>query len=400
MKKIRFSIATMIALTLIAGVSLADTVKVALTHGYSGHPFKIFSEQYELGFRLGMDYATNGTMTVNGHKIVILKKDTKFKPDIARSAAAEAFGDDGALFVIGGTSSGVTKSMVPVAAEYKKILIIGPAVADSLVGPSASKYVFKSSRNSSHDMQAQAIAMNPDENLLIATLAEDYSFGREGIKAFKKAMQARGAKVIHEEYVPQKTQDFTAPVTRMMEALKKSNNERKAIFVYIAGGVSNTMKKVQTMRPERYGIELAAGGHILPVLKGYKKLIGMQGASFYFYTNPDNALNDYIVRKVTEKTGNPPDAFTPDGFNTALAIVKAIKTSKSLQADDLIKAMEGMSWYGVSGKITFRKEDHQALHPMWHFKVEDKGDPWAHLTRVRKIMPSEMDIPLMRNLYQ
>ena len=42
----------------------------------------------------------------------------------------------------------------------------------------------------------------------IATLAQDYAFGRDGVKAFKESLKK--AKIVHEEYLPQNTTDFTA----------------------------------------------------------------------------------------------------------------------------------------------------------------------------------------------
>ncbi len=48
--------------------------------------------------------------------------------------------------------------MLPIAEEYQRILLVEPAVADSLTGPDTNRYVFKTSRNSSMDMQAQAQA--------------------------------------------------------------------------------------------------------------------------------------------------------------------------------------------------------------------------------------------------
>ncbi len=163
-------------------------------------------------------------------------KDTQFKPDVARAVLAEAYGDDDVLLAVGATSSGVTKGMLPIAEEYEKILIVEPAVADSLTGPDSNRYVFKTSRNSSMDMQAQALALQPDENLFVATLAEDYAFGRDGITAFKAALEGSGATVVSEEYVPQGTADFTAPPAERLFNALKDHEGRKVILVYIAGG--------------------------------------------------------------------------------------------------------------------------------------------------------------------
>ena len=45
--------------------------------------------------------------------------------------------------------------MLPVAEEYKKILLVEPAVADSITGDKWNKYIFRTGRNSSQDAISQ-----------------------------------------------------------------------------------------------------------------------------------------------------------------------------------------------------------------------------------------------------
>ncbi|WP_210237427.1 substrate-binding domain-containing protein [Martelella lutilitoris] len=378
------------------GAHAADPIKIALVHGLSGSTFEAFSKQSETGFELGLEYATNGTNAINGHPIEIIHKDTQFKPDVGRAVLAEAYGDDDVLLAVGATSSGVTAAMLPVAEEYEKLLIVEPAVADSLTGPDSNRYIFKTSRNSSMDMQAQALALQPDENLYVATLAEDYAFGRDGIIAFKTALEGSGATVVGEEYVPQGTTDFTAATERMFNALKDQPG-RKVILVYVAGG-GDPMGKIQAMEPERYGIELSTTGNILSVLPTYKRVPGMEGAVYYYYESYDNPINDWLVKTHEERFGTPPDFFTAGGMSAALAVVKAIETAETLDTDGLIEAMEGMSWDTPKGEMKFRPEDHQAMQSMVHFKIRvDPDVDWAIPELVRIIEPGEMTIPVGRN---
>jgi branched-chain amino acid transport system substrate-binding protein len=372
-----------------------DPIKIALVHGTSGSSFEVFSKQTHTGFEMGLEYATGGTMEVRGRKIELIYKDTQFKPDVARAVLAEAFGDDDVLLAVGGTSSGVTKGMLPIAEEYEKILLVEPAVADSLTGPDSNRYVFKTSRNSSMDMQAQALALKPDENLFVATLAEDYAFGKDGIKAFKAALDGSGATVVTEEYVPLKTTDFTAATERMFNALKDKEG-RKVIMIYMAGG-GDPMGKIKAMEPERFGIEISTGGHILPVLPTYKRVPGMEGAVYYYYEAFDNPLNEWLVDEHQKRHGSPPDFFTAGGMSAALSVVKALETAETIDTEGLISAMEGLSWDTPKGPMTFRPEDHQALQSMLHFKIKvDDNVDWAIPEKVRIIDASEMNIPLGR----
>jgi branched-chain amino acid transport system substrate-binding protein len=92
----------------------------------------------------------------------------------------------------------------------------------------------------------------------------------------------------------------------------------------------------------------------------------------------------------------PPDFFTAGGMCAGIALVEAFKkTGGNTATEGLISAMEGMSFETPKGKMVFRKEDHQALQGMYHFKIKvDPAVAWAIPELIREIPISEMDIPI------
>ena len=54
------------------------------------------------------------------------------------------------------------------------------------------------------------------------------------------------------------------------------------------------------MKPERFGIELAPGGNILPVMNAWKQFAGTEGGIYYYYDFPKNAMNDWLEGRVPE----------------------------------------------------------------------------------------------------
>jgi len=365
--------------------------EIRIAHVYSKTgPLEAYGKQTQTGFMMGLDYATGGTMTVGGKKIVVIEKDDQGKPDVGKSLLATAYGDDKADLAVGPTSSGVALALLPVAEEYKKILLVEPAVADSITGDKWNKYIFRTGRNSSQDAIANAVALDKD-NVSIATLAQDYAFGRDGIKAFKDAL--KHAKVVHEEYLPQNTSDFTAGGQRIIDALKDKPG-RKIIYFYWAG--AGNPLKVADMDLKRYNIEVAAGGNILPAMVAYKPYAGMEGATYYYFGLPKNPVNEWLVANHYTKFKSPPDFFTAGGMSAGIALVEALKkTNGDTSTDKLIAAMEGMSFMSPKGKMTFRKEDHQAMQSMFHTRI--KNDPafaWGVPELVREIKPEEMDVPI------
>ena len=368
-------------------------VRVAVIEDQTG-PLQPYAEQMVNGFKLGLDYGTKGTNEVAGRKIEVIYKDSQTKPDVGRNLLAEAYGDDHVDLAVGGTSSAVALAMLPVAKQYKKILIVEPAVADSITGDKWNRYIFRTGRNSSQDAISNAIAVGGPDTA-VATLGQDYAFGRDGVAAFKKALEPTGAKVVYEEFAPPTTTDFTAPAQRIFNALAKVKAKRKIIWV-IWAGTGNPLGKLKELDPGRFGITISTGGNILPALVFYKEFPGLVGATYYYYGDAHNKVNDWLVAQHEKLYKMPPDFFTCGGFAAAMAVVTALNETKGVtDTEKLISTMEGMKFETPKGEMVFRKQDHQALQRMFAFKI--KVDPkvkWAipELTRIIKI--SDMNVPV------
>lgn len=78
-----------------------------------------------------------------------------------------------------------------------------------------------------------------------------------------------------------------------------------------------------------------------------------------------------------------------------MAVVTALEKAQSTDTEDLIEAMEGMEFMTPKGTMRFREEDHQALQPMYHFKIRvDDNVDWAIPELVRVLDIEDMDIPI------
>ena len=387
---------TLIAIAALAAAvgapALAQSdIKIAHIYSKTG-PLEAYGKQTQAGLMMGLNYATGGTMAVNGRKITVIEKDDQGKPDLGKSLLAAAYSDDKVDLAVGPTSSGVALAMLPVAEEYKKILLVEPAVADSITGDKWNKYIFRTGRNSSQDAISNAVAIDK-AGTSIVTLAQDYAFGRDGVKAFKDAVKS--AKIVHEEYLPQNTTDFTAGIQRIVDKLKGEPG-RKVVMVIWAGGTPPFGALAAQELNKRFNIDVATGGNILPAMASYKAFPGMEGATYYYFGIPKNPVNEAMVAAHYKEYKTPPDFFTAGGFSAAMAIVTALKkTSGDTNPNKLISTMEGMSFDTPKGKMTFRKEDHQAMQSMYHFKI--KNDPafaWGVPELVREIKPEEMNVPI------
>ena len=389
-------VATTLAATLAAslpGATLAAGNEIRIAHVYSKTgPLEAYGKQTQIGLMMGLNYATGGTMTVAGKKLVVIEKDDQGKPDVGKSLLAAAYGDDKADIAVGPSSSGVALAMLPVAEEYKKILLVEPAVADSITGDKWNKYIFRTGRNSSQDAIGNAVASDI-AGLNIGVLAQDYAFGRDAVKAYKEALKK--AKIVHEEYLPTATTDFTAGIQRLVDSLKDKPGP-KVIAVVWAGATTPFGALAALDLQKRYGIAVGSGGNILPAMTAYKQFPGMEGATYYYFGIPKNPVNEWLVANHYKQYKTPPDFFTAGGMSAGIALVEALKkTGGDTATNKLIKTMEGMSFETPKGKMTFRAEDHQAMQSMYHFRIKvDPAFPWGVPELVREIKPEEMQVPI------
>jgi branched-chain amino acid transport system substrate-binding protein len=391
MKKLIPALAPLlIAAAFAPALASAADLKIALIAGKTGI-LEPYAKETETGFMMGLEYLTGGKMEINGRKLKVIVKDDQSKPDLGRTLLAEAYGDDKVDIAVGTSSSGSAIAMLPVALEYKKVLVVEPAVADAITGDKWNRYIFRTGRSSMQDAMAAAVVARTGS---YAFLAQDYAFGRDAVKATKEALAASGSKVkvVHEEYSPAATTDFTAAAQRSFDALKDKPQPRVLSIIW-AG--PHPMNKLADMKPERYGVTLAPNGNILPIMKTWKNFAGTEGTVYYYYAFPKNKMNDWLVAEHTKRFKAPPDMFTAGGFAAASAVVSALTKAGSGDSEKLIAAMEGMQFETPKGKMSFRKEDHQALQPMYHFRIKkDQKSEWDLLELVREIPASEMPLPV------
>lgn len=386
------SLAVPLLLLFSAGAFAQKPLRIALIEDSTG-PLEAYAKQSETGFMLGLEYATHGTMAVAGRKIVVIEKDSQTKADVARNLLAEAYGDDDVDLAVGGTNSAVALAMLPVTADYKKILIVEPAVADSITGAKWNRYIFRTARNSSQDAIANALAIGKP-GVVVATLAQDYAFGHDGVAAFRTALAATGAKLVHEEYAPPTTTDFTASLQRIFDSLAGEKGD-KVVWVIWAGG-GDPLSALKAMDPSRLGIRVATGGNILPALVAYKAFPGLEGATYYYYDIPKNPANTWLIAEHEKRFHAPPDFFTCGGMSAAMAVVAAVeKTHGDTDTEKLISAMEGLDFDTPKGKMIFRKQDHQALQSMYGFRIKvDPDVKWAIPVLTHEFTISEMNVPI------
>lgn len=375
---------TLMALLLV----LALAVGMVPAHAQEGEPLKIglltdlsavlqlYGVELQNGLTLGLEYATDGTMTVAGRPIEVIVRDYANDAELAATQARELIEVEGVEILVGAPSSGVTQGLVDIAAEYGVILLAGPAADPRITGEFFKPTTFRACRNSYQD--AFDIASWAVENVgtRYIQLAPDYAFGYGSAAAFDYAFTLRGAEFVAPTiFAPTDTTEFTPYLQQVIDS--------GADGVIITWAGASAINLFQQATELGLGVDpnkpaIITGFNSNDIVKAFadESQIGNIGLIVYHYTAPKTEINDWLVQRHKEVYNDVPDLFTECGFATAQALVYGVeKAGGSTLPEDLIPALEGLTWEGPKGTYTMRPEDHQALMPMYVVRLANLDDP-------------------------
>jgi branched-chain amino acid transport system substrate-binding protein len=338
------------------GASAASPFKVGVVYSRTGL-FAAYGAEYLEGLKLGLKYATHGTMKVAGHPIQLTIADDATTPATGVSAAKDLIGQ-GYKIIMGSESSGVALQIAPLADQNHVLFISGPAAADAITG--VNRYTFRSGRQSYQDvLAANSFLKGVGKNVVV--FAQDYAFGQGNLAAVKAVLGGKGHHVTG-IMVPLTANDFT-PFAQQVKAAKPD-----LLFVAWAGSTTDAMwqalvqQGVFSVTTVTTGLaERATWQSYGPASSSIKFL------SHYIWNAPKNKVNRWLVKQM-RKRSQYPDLFTPDGFNGGLMLVHALQKGK-YDPDKMVSALEGWHFLGPKGSNYIRPQDHALIQPMFQAQL-------------------------------
>ena len=356
------------------------TIKVGIIYSRTGL-LSAYGAEYIQGLRLGLEYATKGTNTVNGKKIELTIVDDGTDPAKAVTAAKDLIGQ-GYKIIGGSISSGVALSVAPIAAQNKVLFISGPAANDGITG--VNRYTFRSGRQSTQDvLAAKEILGSKATGKKVVVFAQDSVFGQGNVTAVRNVLGAKGH-TITPILVPLSAQDFTP----FAQQAKQANSD--LLFVAWAGTTAGAMWTALQQQGVMQGTTVSTGLAERATWGSYPP--GITFLSHYTYASPKNKVNDWLVAKM-RKRNQLPDLFHPDGFNAALMIVRAVGKGGGEDVEAMISALEGYQFVGPKGTNRIRQQDHALLQPMFSVKLQTvKGKLTA--VPVKTFSPGNLQPPV------
>ena len=347
------------------GADLAP-VDIAIITSNTG-PLAGYGAEYTQGFKAGLDYATEGTGTVDGRELNISYVDDAGDADKAVSAAKEAIGN-GTQIIAGTASSGIALAVAEQAAQNKILYISGPAAADAITG--VNEYTFRSGRQTVQDVATAGTFIGDLNGKNILVFAQGTAFGQGNVAGVEAVLGAQGATVTG-ELVPEDATEFTPFAQKIRDAAPDM------VFVAWAGASTGAMWQALSQQGVFDTIPVVTGLGDIASYGAYGE--ASEGISFLNHYFSGAAGTDIEKTMIEFLDGNSEkaDLFTPDGFVAAQMIVHAIKDGGGDDVAKMIASLEGWSFDSVKGTLTIRADDHALIQPMFQARLTADGDTFV-----------------------
>lgn len=329
-----------------------------------------YGAAYKAGFEAGLDYVTDGTGVVAGHEVEVHWADDAGDADKAVSLFKEAVGD-GTQIVAGTVASGIAVQLAEQAAQNQVLYISGPAATDAVTG--VNEYTFRSGRQTIQDVKTAGTFLEDLDGKQIVVFAQDTAFGQGNLAAVEAVLGAGGASV-EGVLVPESATEFT-PFAQQLLA-----SGADLVFVAWAGATSGAMWQALSQQGVFETIPVVTGLGDTATYGAYGE--ASEQISFLNHYFPGAGGNDVEAAMLEriEAAGETADLFSPDGFNAAIMIARAIETGAAggeFVVADAIAGLEGWSFEGPKGETTIRAEDHALIQPMFQVRLVADGSSFV-----------------------
>ncbi|MER2509459.1 MAG: ABC transporter substrate-binding protein [Amaricoccus sp.] len=370
------ALATLAALGL-AGAASAE-IRIGATLSETG-PAAFLGDPEAKTLRMLVD-KVNAAGGVNGEEIALTLYDDGGDPNKARTFATRLVEDDEVVAIIGGTTTGASMSIIPVA-EDAEIPFISLAGAIEIVDP-VKEWVFKTPHTDRmacqkifEDMKARGITK-------IGLISGTDGFGASMRKQCLDVVGDYGIEILADESYGPTDADMTPQLTN----IKSTAGIEAVLNPGFGQGPSIVTRNYQQLAVglplyQSHGVAskgfidlagpAAAEGVRLP---GTALLVGDLLAA----DDPQKPVVDAYVSEYTAANGEAPSTFGGYAHDAFAILVDALKRAGSTEPSDIRDAIEKTSGLaGTTGVVTMTPEDHLGFDLSAFRMLEIKDGTWT-----------------------
>lgn len=372
--------ACLAASTTLAGVALAEDIKIGMVVTLSGPPAAL-GQQIVDGFQLALEEKDG---VLGGQKVELIVEDDELKPDVALLKATSLVEKEEVDFVVGTVFSNMLQAIFKPIVQSETFLISPNAGPSTFAGKNCNPYFFATSYQNNQNAEVSGMIANEEGYQNVFAMVPNYQAGRDNMDGFKQTFKGS---VTDEVFTPLGHQDFSAELARI------STSGSDAIFTFMPGGMGVRLVKQFT------NAGLAENMKFMSVfttdettLPGQKDdAVGFLAAGTWAPDLPNDA-NTAFVAVFEEKYGYIPGSYAMQAYDTASLLDSAIaKTGGDLSDKDAIRAaIREADFTSLRGDFAFNN-NHYPVQDFHMLDIVKRDDGKFHTSFVRTVAEDYAD---------
>jgi urea transport system substrate-binding protein len=344
--------AVFLALAFAGQASAEDVIRIGIPTGLSGAN-SVVAPSVVQSAELAVE-EINAAGGILGKKITLEVADDGSGAAGAQKAADSLIFQKKVHALMSMQTSAARNGMLPIVTRGKV-----PYIYTSLYeGRSCNKYLYVNA-----PVPEQMVApivdhfMTDMSSKTFFLVGSDYAFGRGMLKFTKDYIEAKGGKVVGDEYQPMDATDWTAIISKMRSA------NPDAVVFSTAGGAPNVTLQKQF---KAAGMKAHVGN--LSVDEGTAKSMAADADGVFisasFLTNIDTPANQKFMAAMKAKFGDklltPNDLSVPE-YDAVYLYKAAVEKAKTTDAEPVLEALAEVSFDGPRGKVQMNDQRHAPL---------------------------------------
>ena len=332
---------------------------------------------------------------VLGRKLMLVHQDSGSNPQRAVNQATALLEEHKAPFMMSPQSSATALAVSKAVTSKKKVpTCFSTSAAEELTIKDFNPYIFSLTPNANMEGRAQAQRYGSLPYKRYALVSADYAGGRSLLEGFKKALKETNPSIefVVEEFPKFGATDYTPTINKILAA------KPDYVFTVLFGNDLITFAKQATAVDFFKQINNRFGAlYDFNTLKtmGDQAPVGTDGvqrapANYLIKNNPEAA--SFIADYKSKKGGYPSD-WTIMSYDCVNTWAQAANSAKSLNADEVMRAIETLQFNSARGPFKIRSFDHQAEIPVYIGKVKQSSEFAQPIIDIEVVIPASQSLP-------
>lgn len=369
-----------------------DNFRIGLITQMSGYA-QAYGAATQVGAEIAID-RINAAGGVNGRKLELVVRDDKGSTDAAVSAYRELYGA-GIRFFITGPISGPSVAVTPLIKDEKVLMICSGSTNLSITHELYNPNVFRIGFTTVpyHGGLTQEVAKRNPNIKKWAAISSDPQTIRDIVQVLvgglkKNYAKLHGSEISFSDAIITKSNagDFRNQLTQL------ANTDAEGLVSGLVGSDAITFYKQARAfgLDSKYKVIVDLGGELqMAKALGENLHPNMWSPAPWFEgANRDNQVSNDLYKEAARRMNDKfPFGYVAYAYDSVLTLAEAARAAKSFDTDAMRAAIESGSPLGATGKIVYRKEDHNYLGDLTflNFGADPAGENGWKIKEVVKI---------------